>query len=493
MSETKLKASRLILKLYLPVMLSVLATSLIGVLFGYLAHEARREHNDGVAGLEVRRELASFLLSKLAENRHDPQELRRLADQLDREMHINLSAYGIDGTPWATLGPWSLGPLEPDELDSLSRDGGDRSLDNQERIVVSTSQDGDVTAYGLVSLPPHGSAEWSAPRRRVGWGLLPGLGRPPYFMPPPALWTMVVLLVVLAIVAAIFVRDLAKPLLHLSGVARALGRGDLSVRARLDRKDELGELGHAFDEMANRVASLLQAQTELMASASHELRTPLARARVALDIASEGDAELAREQLGEIAQDLGELERLVADILIMARLDLKRGRLDGPRQLLRLEMVSSQAVIDETIERFHTTHRDRRLELELEIPSELPLLRADRVLLRRAVANILDNAVKYSEPERPVTLRARATDTNLELEVVDEGVGLYVEDLERIFTPFFRTDRSRTRATGGVGLGLALARRIVEAHDGSITVESAPNQGSTFRISIPFSISEATS
>ena len=108
-----------------------------------------------------------------------------------------------------------------------------------------------------------------------------------------------------------------------------------------------------------------------------------------------------------------------------------------------------------------------------------------RVLLRRVLDNLLDNARKYSDADRPIAVAARARDGMVEVEVRDRGIGLDPGDLARLFTPFFRSDRSRARGTGGVGLGLALAKRVVEAHGGRISAESGPGEGMRVRFSVP--------
>jgi signal transduction histidine kinase len=114
-----------------------------------------------------------------------------------------------------------------------------------------------------------------------------------------------------------------------------------------------------------------------------------------------------------------------------------------------------------------------------------PNLEADPVLLRRAIDNLLENASKYSDDSQTITLTARSSGSEIVVEVQDRGIGIDPADLGKLFTPFFRTDRSRARGTGGIGLGLALAKRIVEAHGGSIGVRSTPGEGSTFRFTVP--------
>ncbi|MFY0528624.1 sensor histidine kinase [Archangium gephyra] len=141
-------------------------------------------------------------------------------------------------------------------------------------------------------------------------------------------------------------------------------------------------------------------------------------------------------------------------------------------------------MLDKAAARFRSTHPAHRLEVHVDAGT-MPVLEADPVLLRRALDNLLDNAGKYSEPQSTVRLLARPLEHGLQVEVRDEGIGIEAKDLPHLFTPFFRSDRSRARKTGGVGLGLALARRIVVAHGGTLTLESQPDQGTTVRVTLP--------
>jgi signal transduction histidine kinase len=187
----------------------------------------------------------------------------------------------------------------------------------------------------------------------------------------------------------------------------------------------------------------------------------------------------ARQALGEIGEDLAELEQLVDEILAAARLDLS-----GAGGLpLHLERLEPGPLLEEVAQRFRARHPARALAVQAE--AGLPELEADPALVRRLLGNLLDNAAKYSEPTTPVTLAAHPGGGGLVIEVRDTGIGIDPADLPRLFTPFFRTDRSRARGTGGVGLGLALARRIAEAHRGTIAAESLPGIGTVFRVTLP--------
>jgi len=296
---------------------------------------------------------------------------------------------------------------------------------------------------------------------------------------------VVLVLFIVSISAWVTARSLAKPLARLSEATRAFGAGDVTARARLGRKDELGDVATAFDQMADRVTAALRAEKELLANISHELRTPLQRIHIAMDLAAEGDAETARESLGEVAQDLAELERIVDDVLAAARLSLQGG--DGsasPLPPIHVADVDVAVLLTRSETRFRILHPTR--ELRIDVPNNLPFLRVDAALVRRAVDNLLDNAHKYTEdPKEPVSLSAFLSKGQLVVLVRDHGVGIDAADLERLFEPFFRADRSRTRASGGLGLGLTLAKRIILAHGGTLSLTSAAEEGTTARIELP--------
>jgi signal transduction histidine kinase len=283
--------------------------------------------------------------------------------------------------------------------------------------------------------------------------------------------------------AALTARWIARPLGQLSRAARALGRGDFGARTDLKRADELGEVGDAFNEMAGRIQELMLAEKELLANVAHELRTPLARIGVALDLAGEGDAEAARASLVEIAVDVSELETIVDDLLTAMRFEIAPG--DSPAQLpLRRAIVPAHEIAAAAAERLRARHPRR--PLEVTTAADVPAIDVDPVLFRRVIDNLLENAHKYTpDTGAPIELAVARDRGDVVFEIRDRGVGISAEDLPRVFTAFFRGERSRSRETGGVGLGLTLARRIVEAHGGAIAVTSSVNVGTTVRVTVP--------
>lgn len=279
-----------------------------------------------------------------------------------------------------------------------------------------------------------------------------------------------------------FSRRLARPLDHLASAARRFGAGDLNARAQLARRDELGDVGRAFDDMAERTSAVLQAQRQLMADVSHELRTPLARIRVALELAAE-DPVAAKDVLSDVGMDLDEIDQLIGDILTTARLD-------GEAATITREPTSIGELAERASKRFSARHPHRTLERAVDADESDRAIECDPMLLRRALDNLLDNAAKYSESSTPVKLVVHPHGSRVAFEIVDRGIGMTADELDHAFTPFWRADTSRARKTGGVGLGLALARRIARAHGGDVTLSSKPGTGTTARLDVPFGVAE---
>jgi signal transduction histidine kinase len=291
-------------------------------------------------------------------------------------------------------------------------------------------------------------------------------------------------LLVLVFGAVVTAGWIVRPIDRLSRAARALGRGDLSARGRLERNDEIGELGYRFDEMADRIENLLRSEKELFANVAHELRTPLSRIGVALDLAGEGDAEAARASLAEIAVDVTELETIVDDILAAMRFEIAGGNPATAQLPLRRTQVTPASIVEAAADRARSRHSSR--SVVVEIATDLPMLDVDPMLVRRVIDNLLENAHKYTpDPDAATTVSVKRDGDRVVFEVRDHGQGIAAEDLPRVFTAFFRGERSRSRETGGVGLGLTLAKRITEAHSGTIAVTSVSGAGTTMRVSLP--------
>jgi signal transduction histidine kinase len=226
---------------------------------------------------------------------------------------------------------------------------------------------------------------------------------------------------------------------------------------------------------ANKIDQLLRTQRAMMADISHELRTPLTRIKLALDLAS-ADPQAAQQVLDDVNGDLEEIERIIEDVFELVRLDSA-----GSTAIRRKEMDLFE-IVRHSMARFEAHHASHPITLETTL--DHALCEGDGVLLRRSLDNLLDNAAKYSPEGSPITLRLRQQADRFEIEVADRGIGMTTSELGLAFTPFWRADGSRTRETGGVGLGLALARRIARAHGGEVELESSRSAGTIARLTL---------
>ena len=327
------------------------------------------------------------------------------------------------------------------------------------------------------TVPHHFDHVLPAPYRRHGHG--PHL----FGLPVGPMLTLLTGFIVLGVGALLTARWILQPVGKLSETAKAIGSGDLGARSGVARDDEIGVLGTQLDEMARRLELLVASERELLANVAHELRTPLSRIGVALDLAAEGDGKRARASLEDIAVDVDELETIVNDILTAMRFESGR----ATELPMRRATVEPATIAATAAERLKARHADRTLTLD--VAPGLPVIDVDPVLFRRVVDNLVDNAHKYTpDITTPIELRVSQSDDVVVFEIADHGVGIPAEDLPRVFSPFFRGDRSRSRSSGesgGVGLGLTLARRIAIAHGGTISIASDPRQGTVARLTVP--------
>lgn len=269
---------------------------------------------------------------------------------------------------------------------------------------------------------------------------------------------------------------LLKPLRWLDEGLSRVAAGDLSHRIRHRGNDELGRLTDQFNAMTAEVQEMLEQRRQLLLDVSHELRTPLTRLRLGLETLPEG------EERDSLTEDVRELEAMVQELLEGARLAHGRSQLQW-ESLDLAELIRDVAA----------AYAQREPGLTLEVPKRLEI-QGDRVRLQRLVQNLLANAFSHGLPARgPVAVRLSASAEMVELNVQDQGPGLTSDQLKRLFVPFFRSDASRARVRGGVGLGLALCRGVARAHGGSLEAAHAPGGGLVFTLTLPRVYSGETS
>jgi signal transduction histidine kinase len=270
------------------------------------------------------------------------------------------------------------------------------------------------------------------------------------------------------LVAHVVLRRLLEPLRALNTAVAQLGAGQLDVRLPTHTSDEFGRLTDAFNQMVERVRDMIQSRDRLLVDVSHELRSPLTRMKVALELPSD------EVQRGRLSGDVAEMERMVSELLELERLRTGQDLSLTPQDLVR--------ILREVASRYE----DRAPGVRFTATDEQILIPIDADKIRMVLRNLVENAVKYSLPEsRPVEIRAEGMADAVVVRVIDDGVGIPVADAERVFEPFFRVDPSRSKRTGGYGLGLSICKRVMEAHGGTIAVERRAPRGTVFVLTFP--------
>lgn len=257
--------------------------------------------------------------------------------------------------------------------------------------------------------------------------------------------------------------SLTKPVRELQKTVERFGHGDLSARLNSVRRDELGDLSRAFDQMATRIETLLAAERRLLLDISHELRSPLARLGVAVELARSGDD--TESALNRIQKESDRLNALVGQLLQVTRAEGDPASLH--RDPIRLDQLVGQLVDDARIEA-----AARGCEIEYGTPGPVTVA-GDPELLRRAIENVIRNAIRYSPVKEAVRVSLLRENGRAVVGVRDTGPGVPEEALPRLFDAFYRVQPDRDRASGGIGLGLSIARRAIELHHGSIRAKNA--------------------
>jgi signal transduction histidine kinase len=400
--------------------------------------------------------------------RREPIDGRRLAFLIARAYSVNESWEGIQG-----------------EVEQISAVSGDRVVvvdaagiavaDSKDEIVgkpvdarwpppVATLLSGEGPVGALYVLPNRGPndpdrAFVSAVNRSVLLGaLVAGL---------------VAVLLALATSSRIL-----KPVERLTEAARRMEKGDLSVQVDIDSEDEIGQLAHAFNSMAGSLAQQEALRRNMVSDVAHELRTPLTNLRGYLEASRDGLLPPDAALVDNLYEETMLLQRLVTDLQDLALADAGQ-----------LTLVRTPTDLANLVERAATMMQpqahEKGLTVAAEAPDDLPLVDADPERVGQILRNLLNNAVAHTPPGGAVTLTAESRDGEVAVTVRDTGAGIPAEHLPHVFDRFYRVDKSRTRQTGGAGLGLAIVRQLVVAHGGSVSAESTPGQGSAFTFTLP--------
>lgn len=289
---------------------------------------------------------------------------------------------------------------------------------------------------------------------------------------------------------------LLEPVRALTQVASEMATGALDRRIAINTADELGAMGHAFNQMADRVSALLAQQRAFVANASHELRTPLTSIKLWIEALMSGakdDPAMAARFMGEIAQQTERLSHMVDQLLSLSRLE---------SGLVLTERVPTAlpGFIRGIVDGLEPQFEQKSHTVQIDVPAALPRVHLDPDQIRRALINLLDNAIKYTSPggrirvvadrhagePQPPAGPAATYPAWVRISVSDSGRGIAEQDLPHIFERFYRSEEARSGSEKGAGLGLAIVRCIVETqHGGHVRVESEAGQGTTVTLVLP--------
>lgn len=280
------------------------------------------------------------------------------------------------------------------------------------------------------------------------------------------------------LVGVLLARTLAHPLQALTLAAQQMSRGELKQEVAVKSSDEIGQLATAFNQMSQEIARASESRRQMTADITHELRTPLTVIAGYVESMRDGTLAPTPERLAVVYAEIEHLQHLVGDLRILAKADTGELNLDkhpaSPLDLLQQSCAAFE----------HQAHQ-QGVQLCLQADDPLPAVLVDEVRMAQVLDNLISNALRFTPPAGQITLRAWQEGDLVAMSVQDTGLGISLADLPSIFDRFYRADKSRTSNKGELGLGLAIAKALVEAHAGKIDATSTPGKGTTFTIHLP--------
>ena len=301
--------------------------------------------------------------------------------------------------------------------------------------------------------------------------VMPGDATPPQFSTIPAPWirNTIATAVVALVLAFVLGGRILRPVSELTTAARRMREGELDVRVRVEGDDELARLGRAFNEMAERLAHTEKLKRQMVGDVAHELRSPVTNLRCGLEALQDGLATPDRARIDMLHSETLLLQRLIGDLQDLALADA--GGLSLRRELVNVADVARRAVGTDV----------EAPSVSISVSPDASTVVADAGRLEQMLRNLVNNARRHTPPDGRISIAAARDGSDVRITVADTGSGIAPEHLRFVFDRFYRADPSRDRATGGAGLGLAIVRRLAEAHGGTVTAESeGENRGATF-------------
>jgi len=384
---------------------------------------------------------------------------------------------------YARNGDWSgVQPL----VDQIAQISGDRIvLTDGQGIIVADSED-ELVGEQI-------GRDWSQPSATILRGSVPvgsvyvsptGRPRGPFeeayldSIRNTLLWAALAGALAAVVLTLLLSRRILAPVEALTSAAGQMAKGDLSQRVEVRSKDEIGDLGQAFNTMADGLTRLEDLRQNMVADVAHELRTPLSNIRGYLEALRDGVMDPTPDKLDLIYSQAMLLNHLVDDLQELALADAGQMKLD-------LQWVHPEEIVTGAAEAIRPQAEANGIALQVDLPDTLPLLNIDHRRIGQVLTNLLKNALTHTPSGGDITVTAKASETELEISVTDTGEGIPPENLPHVFERFYRVDKSRSREMGGAGLGLAIAKHLVEAHGGSIGARSEQGRGATFTFTLP--------
>ena len=390
-------------------------------------------------------------------------------------------------------------------VEQISQISGDRIIlaDSEKRVLADSDRKLVGQAVGQDWAPPAGFVIFLG--TPVGVVYINPLGRPGSGAGEEVFLGSVNRSLLLAVIAtglaAVLLtlalsRRILRPIEALTAAARKMEKGDLSQRVEVKSGDEIGQLAHAFNAMADGLARLEQLRRNMVTDVAHELRTPLSNIRGYLEAMRDGVTKPSPVLIDSLYEEAMLLNRLVDDLQELALAEA------GQLKLVR-QPVALAEIVEKVVNIIQPQVNGKGLTIGIDLPADLPLVDADPDRVGQILRNLLTNAVNYTPPGGQITVAARPVlsaaevavgadtsatlSTGVEVSVRDTGIGIAPEHLPYIFERFYRADKSRARATGGAGVGLTIVKQLVEAHGGRVWAESTPGSGAMLGFTLPVS------
>ncbi|MDR1731590.1 MAG: HAMP domain-containing protein [Synergistaceae bacterium] len=457
--------------LLLYVLLALLSGILVPMASIYITLEEFRGYLQERKKYDIREIAGSLISLYQEENFWDPTRVRDVLRQASRMPMMSLALYNADRRRVFPANPGEGGPppILPPEPEHREREGskagpGERTLRSGfNRIPLE--HEGKPIGTLIVALPPMPGKGEMLFVKRLGIYAIEGAA----------------LMVALACALGFFVAgDLSRPVLRAAEQAQRISRGNYDAPPEKPSGIlEMDALSESVKELGRALDGQEKLRQRLMVDIAHELRTPLTVIKSQLEALADGVWDASPERLGLCVTEIDRLSELIAEVERLSNLE-------GETLSLQMEERNLGDFLWKILDSFEQLFARSGITLIRKFPEKKQIMvNIDSGRFRHVIENLLSNAVRYTEKGGTVTLSLDASEENAKIDIEDSGMGIEPKDLPHIFERFYRADASRTRGTGGRGVGLSIARAAVEAHGGSISVRSEPGRGSTFTVLLP--------